>query len=67
VRSADEQLLARYWSGQDANLQLDAASRELYRFSQLSQVPLASPTAVAAAPTMQIIRGAQAGDPNKTP
>ena len=68
VRSADEQLLARYWSGQDASAQVDAANRELYRFSQLSQVPLAGPAAVAAVPTMQIIRGAaQAADTNKTP
>lgn len=68
VRSADEQLLARYWSGQDAGAQVDAANRELYRFSQLSQVPLAGPAAVAAVPTMQIIRGAaQAADTNKTP
>jgi pilus assembly protein CpaB len=67
VRSADEQLLARYWSGQDASAQVDAANRELYRFSQLSQVPLAGPAAVAAVPTMQIIRGAaQAADTNKT-
>lgn len=68
VRSADEQLLAAYWSGQKASPQLDTASRELYRFSQLSQVPLASPAAVAGAPAMQIIRGAQNGDStNKTP
>ncbi|MFJ3451168.1 Flp pilus assembly protein CpaB [Pseudomonas sichuanensis] len=68
VRSADEQLLARYWSGQDAGAQVDAANRELYRFSQLSQVPLAGPAAVAAVPTMQIIRGAaQAADTNNTP
>ncbi|MCE1117843.1 MULTISPECIES: Flp pilus assembly protein CpaB [Pseudomonas] len=68
VRSADEQLLARYWSGQDAGAQVDAANRELYRFSQLSQVPLAGPASVAAVPTMQIIRGAaQAADSNKTP
>lgn len=68
VRSADEQLLARYWSGQDAGAQVDAANRELYRFSQLSQVPLAGPAAVAVVPTMQIIRGAaQAADSNKTP
>ncbi|BCJ05038.1 Flp pilus assembly protein CpaB [Pseudomonas sp. RtIB026] len=69
VRSADEQLLAAYWSGQGASAQLESANRDLYRFSQLSQVPLASQaaSAVAGAPTMQIIRGAQNGDNNKTP
>lgn len=69
VRSADEPLLAGYWSGQDASPQLETANRNLYRFSQLSQVPLASQAAAAAAgaPTMQIIRGAQNGDNNKTP
>ncbi|MDC0689485.1 Flp pilus assembly protein CpaB [Mitsuaria sp. RG] len=69
VRSADEQLLAAYWSGQAASAQLESANRDLYRFSQLSQVPLASQaaSAVAGAPTMQIIRGAQNGDNNKTP
>ncbi|MDH0305258.1 MULTISPECIES: Flp pilus assembly protein CpaB [unclassified Pseudomonas] len=69
VRSADEQLLAAYWSGQDARPQLEAANRNLYRFSQLSQVPLASQSAAAAAgaPAMQIIRGAQNSDSNKTP
>lgn len=69
VRSAEEPLLAAYWSGQDASPQLQSANRDLYRFSQLSQVPLASQTAAAAAgaPAMQIIRGAQNGDNNKTP
>jgi pilus assembly protein CpaB len=69
VRSADEQRLAAYWSGQDASAQLDDANRSLYRFSQLSQVPLASSAAIAAggAPAMQIIRGAQSGDNHKTP
>ncbi|QXH36385.1 Flp pilus assembly protein CpaB [Pseudomonas muyukensis] len=69
VRSADEQRLAAYWSGQAASPQLDNANRELYRFSQLSQVPLASSAALAgaSAPAMQIIRGAQSGDNNKTP
>ena len=69
VRSADEQRLAAYWSGQATSPQLDGAKRELYRFSQLSQVPAASSAAMAAAgaPAMQIIRGAQSGDNNKTP
>ncbi|MBC3437775.1 Flp pilus assembly protein CpaB [Pseudomonas sp. BW16M2] len=69
VRSADEPLLAAYWSGQDASSQLQRANRDLYRFSQLSQVPLASQAVAAAAgaPTMQIIRGAQSGDNNKSP
>ncbi|TLP55432.1 MULTISPECIES: Flp pilus assembly protein CpaB [Pseudomonas] len=67
VRSADEQLLARYWAGEQGEAQVGAAKRELYRFSQLSQVPLANPAAVAGAPAMQIIRGAQAGPANPTP
>ncbi|MFK3773618.1 Flp pilus assembly protein CpaB [Pseudomonas sp. NPDC089406] len=67
VRSAEEGLLARYWSGTEAGAQVQAANRELYRFSQLSQVPLAGPAAVAGAPAMQIIRGAQAGGQPTTP
>lgn len=67
VRSAEEGLLARYWSGTEASAQVQAANRELYRFSQLSQVPLAGPAAVAGAPAMQIIRGAQAGGQPTTP
>lgn len=67
VRSADEQLLARYWAGQQADIQVLAASRDLYRFSQLSQVPVAGAAAPSGAPAMQIIRGAQAGAATPTP
>ncbi|WP_236186230.1 Flp pilus assembly protein CpaB [Pseudomonas juntendi] len=61
VRSADEQRLARYWSEADATPQVEAANRALYRFSQLSQAPVASvasPAPSHAAPAMHIIRGA---------
>ncbi|HDS1735833.1 Flp pilus assembly protein CpaB [Pseudomonas sp. BP8] len=67
VRSADEQLLAGYWANPQAKPQVESANRELFRFSQLSQVPMAKTVATGAAPGMQIIRGAQANDPTKTP
>ena len=70
VRSADEQRLARYWTEPDAKPQVEAANRELYRFSQLSQSPVANAASLAtrkAAPAMHIIRGAQADESNKTP
>lgn len=70
VRSADEQRLARYWNDPDAKPQVDAANRELYRFSQLSQSPVANAASLATSrpkPAMHIIRGAQADDTNKTP
>lgn len=70
VRSADEQRLARYWSEADAIPQVEAANRALYRFSQLSQAPVASvasPAPSHAAPAMHIIRGATAEANAKTP
>lgn len=68
VRSADEQRLARYWSAPDASPQVENANRDLYRFSQLSQVPIAKTVAPGSgASGMQIIRGAQAADTTKTP
>ncbi|MFJ9992106.1 Flp pilus assembly protein CpaB [Pseudomonas putida] len=67
VRSADEQRLARYWAEPQAQPQVESAGRELYRFSQLSQAPVASAAVISAAPGMQIIRGAKADDSNKTP
>ncbi|WEK31864.1 MAG: Flp pilus assembly protein CpaB [Candidatus Pseudomonas phytovorans] len=70
VRSADEQRLARYWNEPDAKPQVEAANRELYRFSQLSQSPVANAASLAttkSAPAMHIIRGAQVEDTNKTP
>lgn len=68
VRSADEQLLARYWSDPQGAAQVENANRELYRFSQLSQVPIAKAVVPGnSAPGMQIIRGAQADDTPKTP
>lgn len=42
VRSADEQLLAGYWANPQAKPQVETASRDLFRFSQLSQVPIAN-------------------------
>lgn len=68
VRSAAEQRLARYWAQADSQPQVESINRELYRFSQLSQAPLAKTASTAAAvASMQIIRGAQAADANKTP
>lgn len=68
VRSAAEQRLARYWAEADSQPQVESINRELYRFSQLSQAPLAKTASTAAAvASMQIIRGAQAADANKTP
>lgn len=70
VRSADEHRLARYWTEPDAKPQVETANRELYRFSQLSQSPVANVTSLAtskAAPAMHIIRGAKADDTTKTP
>lgn len=68
VRSADERLLARYWAEPQASPQLESASRDLYRFSQLSQVAAPKVANAGAARGMQIIRGAQAAsDPHNTP
>lgn len=67
VRSADEQRLARYWSEPNARVQVENSNRELYRFSQLSQTPVASAVPGKVAAAMQIIRGAQAADADKTP
>ncbi|WP_449430018.1 Flp pilus assembly protein CpaB [Pseudomonas putida] len=67
VRSADEQRLASYWSDPAGKPQVDNANRDLYRFSQLSQVPVAKAQASRGAPAMQIIRGAQDQSPKPTP
>ncbi|BBH48019.1 Flp pilus assembly protein CpaB [Pseudomonas sp. KU43P] len=67
VRSADEQRLARYWSGRDAQPQVESINRELFRFSQLSQAPLSQPAPVAVVAGMQVIRGAQNTDHKNTP
>lgn len=68
VRSADEQRLTRYWAGGEASPQVENANRDLYRFSQLSQVPTAkAATPGGGASGMQIIRGAQAANTPKTP
>lgn len=67
VRSADEQLLARYWAEPQGKQQVDNANRDLYRFSQLSQVPLAKAAPGGGAAGMQVIRGAQAAEANQTP
>jgi len=68
VRSADEQRLARYWTGDQASPQVENANRDLYRFSQLSQVPIAKAMVPGGGTSgMQIIRGAQAADSPKTP
>jgi pilus assembly protein CpaB len=65
VRSAEEQRLARYWADpQGSAKEVDWANRELYRFSQLAQTPVAKPVASVSAPRgMQIIRGNQSSQP----
>ncbi len=67
VRSADEQLLAGYWAERQAESQLQSANRELFRFSQLSQVPPAKAAPSGAVAGMQIIRGAHNQAPADTP
>lgn len=67
VRSADEQRLSRYWTEPDASNQVENANRDLYRFSQLSQSPLATAGVRRETSGMQIIRGAQNTDTNKSP
>ncbi|WP_455825843.1 Flp pilus assembly protein CpaB [Pseudomonas graminis] len=66
VRSADEQLLSRYWAGEnDAPQKLESANRDLYQFTQLAltgppkRVAVAS-GAPAARRGIEVIRGAQA-------
>ncbi|MDD2060218.1 Flp pilus assembly protein CpaB [Pseudomonas sp. GD03860] len=62
VRSAEEKRLARYWADpQGSAAEVDKANRELYRFSQLAQAPVAQAVASAAPRRgMEIIRGNQA-------
>lgn len=67
VRSADEQLLAGYWAERQAESQLQSANRELFRFSQLSQVPPAKAAPSGTVASMQIIRGAHNQAPADTP
>jgi pilus assembly protein CpaB len=72
VRSADEQLLSRYWAGDsDAAQKLQSANRDLYQFTQLAMS--APPKRVAVAVTsggpsvrrgIEVIRGAQAAPQN---
>ncbi|OIN51982.1 Flp pilus assembly protein CpaB [Pseudomonas azotoformans] len=66
VRSAEEQLLSRYWAGEDDTAQkLESANRDLYQFTQLA---LSAPPkrVVPAGVTpgvrrgIEVIRGAQA-------
>ncbi|MGH8438047.1 MAG: Flp pilus assembly protein CpaB [Pseudomonas sp.] len=65
VRSAEEKRLARYWADPQSNSrEVDNANRELYRFSQLAQAPVASAVASSTPPRgMQIIRGNQSSQP----
>ncbi|WLH69143.1 Flp pilus assembly protein CpaB [Pseudomonas sp. FP2309] len=66
VRSADEQLLSRYWAGEnDSPVTLEKADRDLYQFTQLALV--GPPKRVAQVVTqpavrrgIEVIRGAQA-------
>lgn len=66
VRSADEQLLSRYWAGEsDAPDKVQSANRDLYQFTQLALAGPPKRTAPIAADGSQrrgveVIRGAQA-------
>ncbi len=66
VRSADEQLLSRYWAGEsDAPDKLESANRDLYQFTQLALTGPPKRVAVTSgAPGIrrgiEVIRGAQA-------
>lgn len=65
VRSADEQLLSRYWAGEsDTPEKLENANRDLYQFAQLALTgppKRAAPAATApgARRGVEVIRGAQ--------
>ena len=65
VRSADEQLLSRYWAGEnDAPEKLENANRDLYQFAQLALIgPPKRVAQAGAAPSarrgVEVIRGAQ--------
>ncbi|RON62215.1 Flp pilus assembly protein CpaB [Pseudomonas fluorescens] len=69
VRSADEQQLAKYWSGEsDVATRLDSPRRELIEFSQLSMSAPPKPMTVAGQPaprkaTVEVIRGAETAQP----
>lgn len=67
VRSAQEQRLSHYWSGEkDAASNLAAARRSLYQFNQLAmatpanKAPLTAPAGPPRARGIEIIRGTQA-------
>ena len=70
VRSAQEQRLSKYWSGeQDAAANLETAKRSLYQFNQLAmaspvKAPLNAPTGVPRPRGIEIIRGNQAAQPS---
>ncbi|NMY72905.1 Flp pilus assembly protein CpaB [Pseudomonas sp. WS 5071] len=70
VRSAQEQRLSKYWSGeQDAAANLETARRSLYQFNQLAmasplKAPLNAPTGVPRPRGIEIIRGNQAAQPS---
>lgn len=69
VRSADEQLLSRYWAGEsDTPATLENANRDLYQFTQLALTgPPKSVAQTGGTPTVrrgiEVIRGAQAAPP----
>jgi pilus assembly protein CpaB len=63
VRSADEQLLAGYYAGDELKADIVEAQRQLFQFEQLAQrgaaprpASLTSP-APAAPPSIQVYRG----------
>lgn len=66
VRSADEQLLSRYWAGEtDSSEKVQSADRDLYQFTQLAMaIPPKRTAPVASAERgqrrgIEVIRGAQ--------
>jgi pilus assembly protein CpaB len=69
VRSADEQQLSKYWSGEnDAATRLDTPRRELLEFNQLSLAAPPRPMAVAGQPAarkpaVEVIRGVENAQP----
>jgi len=68
VRSADENRLARYWSGEKDSAQaVETTNRQLLQFSQLAMSSAASPSAgqAPARREMEVIRGNE--KPDKTP
>jgi pilus assembly protein CpaB len=64
VRSADEQLLARYWAGDGQATPVESTNRDLLRFSQLAMAGPVAPSrpelpVMRGRPAVEVIRGNQ--------